>query len=239
MKISKVATGTVLAVFLLAAAACNDSSPTAPSSGAGAAETNAFLPRMPIQRVTPPWGTILPHPVKYETPNPPPTTPEPTLAPTTIPTLTAPPATPTPTPTPTKTPTPTRTPTPTWTPTPTRLTATPTRTAFPFDGSYSWSYIGSVICTFPDGPPTTIPINSGPLPMTVLNGQISGDAGGPVVGTVSSSGSATFGVNANGASITWLGTFVGTGSAVQASGTWSGNIPPSCSGSGTWSGSRQ
>jgi len=232
MKTFKFATRTLLAVFLLAGVACNNSSPTGPSSAARPAERNAFLPRMPIQRG--PFRSILPHPVKYETPNPPPGPPTPE------------PPTPTPltvTPTPTNTPTPTRTPTPTGTPTPSRTptpTRTPTSTAFPFDGSYSWSYTGSVTCDI-DGTISSTPINSGPQPMTVLNGQISfpGSAYG---GTISSTGSATFlQVAVPPVSCGFSGTFVKNNSGgVQANGSWSCDLGvPGCSVGGTWSASRQ
>ena len=115
MKLSRVGAGTLtlLAAFLLAAVACNDSSPTAPSSGASAAETIADTARMPIVAI----------PYRHIAPRQEPTTPTRT------------PTTPTPPTTPTRTATPT--------PTPTKTTPTPTPpAAVKYDGTYDFTIYG-------------------------------------------------------------------------------------------------
>jgi len=110
--------------------------------------------------------------------------------------------------------------------------------SFPFDGSYSGSGTGTLICPGSSGP------ISFALAFRVSASQISILEPGIGSGSISNSGSATFTAGDAGSSCPFSGTFVVTGSgAVQASGRWScPNVdcnPGAGSESGTWSTAKQ
>jgi len=106
-------------------------------------------------------------------------------------------------------------------------------TEFPFDGAYSGNAIGTSIC-----PGSSGPVNV-QLAFTVSFGYLSMTDPFGGSGTVSNSGSTTFGDH----DCSFTGTFVVNGSSIQASGNWScPNVAcgsGSGSESGTWSVSKQ
>ena len=122
------------------------------------------------------------------------------------------------------TPTPTPAPTPTPTPAP---TPTPTPSVAQYDGNYGGSFNGSFGGT---------PVN-GPVAFNVNNGRLTLSEPGDGTGTVSASGSTTFGGKANlgiGVDCSFSGAFQGA----SVNGTWS-CTGGGGSGSGSWNAQRQ
>jgi len=98
-----------------------------------------------------------------------------------------------------------------------------------YDGTYSGSFSGTVVCVGPNGT-VTVPVPPAPVAFRLLNGVVGSGTGG-----VDSQGN--FNWIRNPGPVTFIGTIGLNG---HASGTWSnGGLPANCTEGGSWSAQRE
>jgi len=102
-----------------------------------------------------------------------------------------------------------------------------------YDGTYTGTFSGTVVCVGPGGT-VTVPVPPEPDGFRLLNGVVS-----PGTGGVDSLGNLNWIRSEAGSTVTWIGTIGPTG---HASGTWSLEgtaVPPNCTEGGSWSAQRE